>query len=297
MAAVNEIVDLFGFVSNPEVTTEANPDTVDEAYLTKLLAGGINRISFGMQSAVPKVLQVLDRTHTPGKAAEVVAAAHQVGFKHINLDLIYGSPGESLDDLQTSLNSVLDTPVDHVSAYALTLESGTRMAAQVRRGELVMPDDSMLADMYHLVDEQLYSFGFEWYEVSNWARENGECQHNLHYWKNHDWWGVGPGAHSHVNGQRWWNVKHPSAWTGQVMAGELPVAESEKLDSEAVQLEKLMLGIRLRDGLPADQYDQSRIQNLVADGLLDADAATAGQLRLTRTGRLLADTVIRTLGF
>ena len=285
----------FGIAADAEITTEANPDSVDREYLQELHEGGFNRISFGMQSAVPHVLSVLDRTHTPGKAAEVVQQAAEVGFAHINLDIIYGSPGESLADLETSLNAVIGTSVDHISAYALTLEAGTKMAAQVKRGEVTMPDDEVLADMYALLDDSLAAQGFDWYEVSNWAKAGGHCQHNLNYWRNQNWWGVGPGAHSHVNGMRWWNVKHPSAWTSQVLPGNVPVAEFENLTESEIELENLMLGIRLRTGLDAQNFSPELVQGLLADGLLDADAKTAGTLRLTRKGRLLADIVIRTL--
>lgn len=297
VGALKKLQETFGMDSAAEVTTEANPDSVDLSYLQELRAGGFNRISFGMQSAVPQVLQVLDRTHTPGRAAEAVEWAAQAGFEHINLDLIYGSPGESLADLETSLQSVFNTPVDHVSAYALTLEPGTRMANQVKRGELQMPDDSFLAQMYELVDDYLNAQGFEWYEVSNWARPNGHCQHNLNYWQNQNWWGIGPGAHSHISGNRWWNVKHPANWTHKLTAGELPIAELEKLDATAIELEELMLGIRLKSGITVDGYNDIKIKQLISDGLLNAAAYETGRLELTRTGRLLADLVIRELGF
>jgi oxygen-independent coproporphyrinogen-3 oxidase len=297
VGALKKLQETFGVDSAAEVTTEANPDSVDLPYLQELRAGGFNRISFGMQSAVPQVLKVLDRTHTPGRAADAVEWAVQAGFEHINLDLIYGSPGESLADLETSLQSVLNTAVDHVSAYALTLEPGTRMANQVKRGELQMPDDSFLAQMYELVDDYLNAQGFEWYEVSNWARPNGHCQHNLNYWQNQNWWGIGPGAHSHISGNRWWNVKHPANWTHKLTAGELPIAELEKLDATAIELEELMLGIRLKSGIKADGYNDIKIKQLISDGLLNAAAYETGRLELTRTGRLLADLVIRELGF
>jgi putative oxygen-independent coproporphyrinogen III oxidase len=293
--ALQKLKSEFGMAEDAEITTEANPDSVDRDYLEELKAGGFNRISFGMQSAVSHVLDVLDRTHTPGKAAEVVQTATEVGFSHINLDLIYGSPGESLADLTQSLDSVIGTSVDHISAYALTLETGTKMAAQVKRGELTMPDDELLAEMYALIDDSLSAQGFEWYEVSNWAKPNGHCQHNLNYWQNQNWWGVGPGAHSHVNGMRWWNVKHPSAWTAQVLSAKVPVADSENLTSTEIDLENLMLGIRLKTGIAARDFQPQLIRDLLSDGLLDPEAEAAGTLRLTRKGRLLADVVIRTL--
>ncbi|SNU00992.1 coproporphyrinogen III oxidase, anaerobic [Ruaniaceae bacterium KH17] len=241
--------DEWGLADGAEVTTEANPDTVDEAYAAELAVAGFTRMSIGMQSAVPHVLATLDRTHTPANVARAVAAAKAAGLQ-VSLDLIYGSPGESLADWRTSLESVLALEPNHVSAYALGIEPGTKMGAQLRRGEITATDPNALAEMYELADEVLAGAGYDWYEISNWARgREFQCRHNLAYWRNSDWWGIGPGAHSHAGTVRWWNVKHPRAYEQQVAAGELPVADHEVLTPEEQEFERIMLGVRLAEGL------------------------------------------------
>ncbi len=290
--------DEFGLATDVEVTTEANPDSVDLAYLTELREAGYTRLSFGMQSAVPGVLKVLDRTHDPERVPRAVEWARAAGFDQVSLDLIYGTPGESAADWETSVKAALACEPDHVSAYALIVEDGTALARQVRRGEVPMPDDDDLADKYLLVDELLTGAGLCWYEVSNWARPGSECRHNLLYWKGADWWGVGPGAHSHVGGVRWWNVKHPSAYAQRMAADESPAHGREVLTPEEQQVERVLLEIRLRDGLPMDVLGaegRAAVPVLQADGLLDAGAVDAGQLVLTTRGRLLADAVVRDL--
>ena len=287
-----------GIDADAEVTTEANPDSVDERMLADLRAAGFTRISFGMQSTAPAVLRVLDRTHTPGASLAMARAATREGFAHVNLDLIYGTPGETDDDLRRSVEDAIAAGVDHVSAYALIVEDGTPLARRVRRGELPAPDDDVLADRYEIVDGLLEAAGLTWYEVSNWSRPGGECRHNLAYWRNADWWGVGPGAHSHLDGVRWWNLKHPSAYAERVAVGESPEAEREVLTDDERHMETVMLGLRLADGLAVTQLTPEAaegVPQLVDEGLLDPASAGEGRLVLTDRGRLLADAVIRRL--
>ncbi|QNE21696.1 coproporphyrinogen III oxidase [Kribbella qitaiheensis] len=288
--------DEFGLAPDAEVTTEANPESVDPQYLEDLRAAGFTRVSFGMQSASPHVLQILDRKHTPGRALQAVKEATAAGFEHVNLDLIYGTPGESLEDWRTSLESALSADPDHVSAYALIVEDGTQLARRVRRGELPMPDDDDLADKYLLADDLLTSAGLGWYEVSNWARTTeARCRHNELYWRGDTWWGIGPGAHSHVGGVRWWNVKHPTAYADRIASGASPAYAREVLDDETRRVERVLLEIRLRAGLPLEVLDdggRAAVAEAVGDGLL---VEAEGQLVLTLRGRLLADAVVRDL--
>ncbi|RFU20026.1 radical SAM family heme chaperone HemW [Geodermatophilus marinus] len=298
-AVLDGIRALFPVADDVEVTTEANPETVTPAGLARLRAAGFTRISLGMQSAAEHVLAVLDRRHTPGRAAEAAREARAAGFEHVNLDLIYGTPGETDADWAASLDAVLAAPVDHVSAYSLIVEPGTRLARRVARGELPMPDDDVLADRYEQADATLRAAGFDWYEVSNWARsEAARCRHNELYWANANWWGIGPGAHSHVGGLRWWNVKHPAAYAGRLLRGESPVQDSELLDEADRALETVMLGLRLRAGLPLTALSAAgrlRAAVAVARGLLDPVAHEGGRAVLTDRGRLLADAVVREL--
>jgi putative oxygen-independent coproporphyrinogen III oxidase len=290
---------LFPVAADVEVTTEANPETVTPASLARLREGGFTRISLGMQSAAEHVLAVLDRRHTPGRAVEAAGEARAAGFEHINLDLIYGAPGETATDWSASLDAVLAAPVDHVSAYALIVEEGTRLARRISRGELPMPDDDVLADRYEQADATLREAGFEWYEVSNWATsEAARCRHNELYWANANWWGVGPGAHSHVGGFRWWNVKHPAAYADRIAAGASPAQGSELLDDADRALETVMLGLRLREGLPLSALSaigRDRAADAVRRGLLEAAAHEDGRAVLTDRGRLLADALVRDL--
>lgn len=285
----------FGLADGAEVTTESNPESTSPEFFERLLAGGFTRISLGMQSAAQHVLKVLDRTHTPGRAVAAALEARAAGFGHVNLDLIYGTPGERDEDLDLSLDAVLSAGVDHVSAYALIVEDGTALARKVRRGELPAPDDDVLASRYERIDARLAEAGLTWYEVSNWAREDAACRHNLGYWDGGDWWGAGPGAHSHVGGVRWWNVKHPARYADQLAAGSLPVGGSEQLTEEDVHVERVMLTARLRTGLPVAELDDAErraAETVVADGLL---VRAGEQLVLTDRGRLLADAVVRTV--
>jgi oxygen-independent coproporphyrinogen-3 oxidase len=307
--------DAWGLAPGAEVTTEANPDSVDADYLLALKAAGFTRISFGMQSAVPHVLATLERTHDPERIPLVVRWARDAGLD-VSLDLIYGTPGESLDDWRVSLEQAVAQEPDHLSAYALIVEDGTKLARQIRRGEIATPDDDLAADMYELADELLAAAGYEWYEVSNWARPSTSSgtgseptfnvvdgaehrsRHNLAYWQGHDWWGIGPGAHSHIGGVRWWNVKHPAAYADRIAAGQSPAAGRETLDAETRRVERVLLTTRIRDGLPMTELTPSgrtAVAGLIADELVDAAGALHGTIRLTLRGRLLADAVVRRL--
>jgi oxygen-independent coproporphyrinogen-3 oxidase len=289
----------FGLASGAEVTTEANPESVTPGSLAELQNAGFTRVSLGMQSARPHVLAVLDRRHTAGRPEVAAAEARAAGFEHVNLDLIYGAPGESAEDWQASLDAVVAAGVDHVSAYALIVEDGTRLGAQVARGVVPMPDDDVLADRYLQAEATLTAAGLGWYEVSNWATTPAaRCRHNELYWRSADWWGFGPGAHSHVGGVRWWNVKHPSAYAGRLAEGASPAHARESLDGETRRVEDVLLRLRLRDGLPLavlDEAGRAGARQAVADGLLDPGQHAAGRAVLTLRGRLLADAVVRDL--
>lgn len=291
--------DELGLAPGAEVTTEANPDSVTPQSLAALREAGFTRVSFGMQSAVPHVLATLDRTHDPERVGQAVGWARAAGFAGVSVDLIYGTPGETAADWRTSLDAALALAPDHVSAYALVVEDGTRLAGQVRRGELPAPDDDDLADKYVLADAALSAAGLAWYEVSNWAAtEQQRCRHNELYWEGADWWGVGPGAHSHVAGTRWWNVKHPGAYAARLSDGVSPAQAREVLTDEDRRVERVLLGIRLAAGLPLRELDgagRRAAGRQVADGLLDPAAHDDGRAALTLRGRLLADAVVRDL--
>jgi putative oxygen-independent coproporphyrinogen III oxidase len=296
---VDGIRERFGLAPDAEVTTEANPDSVTAADLEVLAAGGFTRVSIGMQSVVPHVLRTLERTHDPARVATAVAGAKAAGLA-TSVDLIYGTPGESLADWRASLDAAVALEPDHVSAYALVVEEGTKLAAQVRRGEVAMPEGDDEADKYELADNLLAQAGYGWYEVSNWSRDDaGRCRHNEGYWRGDAWWGVGPGAHSHVGGVRWWNVKHPRTYAARLADGTSPAAGRETLTAEQRHDEEVLLGVRLRGGLPVDVLDaagRTAVAGLVADGLVDGRSAVADRrVVLTLRGRLLADTVVRRL--
>ncbi|MET4705079.1 radical SAM family heme chaperone HemW [Frigoribacterium sp. UYMn621] len=302
-AMLAAVAGTWGLAHGAEVTTEANPDSVDAAYLRSLADAGFTRVSFGMQSAVPHVLATLERTHDPDRVPLVVQWARDAGLE-VSLDLIYGTPGESLDDWRVSLEHAIAQQPDHLSAYSLIVEDGTKLARQIRRGDVAQPDEDLQADMYELADELLGSAGYGWYEVSNWARESPgdfaehRSRHNLAYWQGHDWWGIGPGAHSHVGGVRWWNVKHPAAYADRIGAGLSPGAGRETLDDETRRVESVLLGTRIREGLVIAELPASArtaVAGLIGDGLVDGASAVRGSLVLTLRGRLLADAVVRRL--
>ena len=282
----------FGLTPGAEVTTEANPDSVTPALLEALLDGGVNRISFGVQSLAPHVLATLERTHTPGRALEVIAEARRAGFAQVSADLIYATPGETDADLAASVSAVLEAGVDHLSAYSLIVEDGTRLAARVRRGETPRVDDDIAAERYAMIDELTAAAGLRWYEVSNWARPGSECRHNLGYWRDADWWGAGPGAHGHLDGRRWWNLKHPASYARAIAEGVAPIAGEEVVDEGGRRLERVLLGMRLREGLEMSALPETAIAELLDDGLVQIHA---DRISLTPQGRLLADGVVRRL--
>ena len=295
VAILDVIRQEFGLTEDVEVTTEANPDSVTPESLDVLRRGGFNRVSFGHQSSAPHVLATLERTHTSGRSLEAVREAHSVGFEHINMDLIYSTPGETDDDLKRTLDDVLSVPVDHVSAYSLIVEPGTRLAAKVARGEMPMPDDDVAAARYEMISERLESAGMNWYEVSNWAVDGAQCRHNLAYWHSAHWWGVGPGAHSHVDGVRWWNVKHPATYAAKIDDQQLPIADREELSEQTRYIEDVMLRLRLRQGVPLASLTPQALA--AAEVVMDQGLAHThdSHLVLTARGRLLADAVVRTL--
>ena len=303
--------ETWGLAPGAEVTTEANPDSVDGGALAALAKAGFTRVSLGMQSAVPHVLRILERTHRPENVARAIAGAKSAGLA-TSLDLIYGTPGESLDDWRASVDGAVALGPDHLSAYALVIEPGTKMGAQLRRGEVSPVDPDVQAEMYEAADDAFAAAGYSWYEVSNWARTPADaCRHNVGYWRGQDWWGIGPGAHSYLesrggSARRWWNVKHPRAYAERVGAGESPEEGGEELTDEQRYMERVMLGVRLAEGLPVSDLrpaGRARLADLERDGLIEP--ARAGQdgaahdraIVLTRRGRLLADAVIRDLAW
>jgi oxygen-independent coproporphyrinogen-3 oxidase len=292
------VQQVWGLAPGAEVTTEANPDTITPAVAEELAAGGFTRVSLGMQSAVPHVLRTLDRTHDRANVGAAVAAVRSAGMQ-VSLDLIYGTPGESLTDWETSLRTVVDLNPEHVSAYALVVEEGTKLAAQVRRGQVPAPDDDDEADKYEVAEEILAGAGYGWYEISNWATSPaGRCRHNVGYWNGGNWWGIGPGAHSHVGGVRWWNVKHPGPYAARLAAGATPAAGRERLLPDQRYDEQVMLGVRLAEGLDLSRVrpeGRAAVAGLIAGGLIDGPAALRGRAVLTLRGRLLADTVVHRL--
>lgn len=293
------LTEAFGLAADAEVTTEANPESVTAEQLHALRASGVNRISFGMQSAVPHVLATLDRAHTPGRVVEAVGQARAAGFDSVSVDLIYGTPGETLDEWRASIEAAISLEPEHLSAYALIVEEGTALARRITRGEIAGADDDDQAAKYELADDLLSAAGYDWYEVSNWSRAPGlRSRHNLAYWKGHHWWGFGPGAHSHVGGTRWWNVKHPRAYAERLAAGHSPALAREVLDAQTRRLERVLLEVRLSEGLATTVLSaeaRTDCAALVREGLIDSDALAAGLVVLTQQGRLLADLVVRRL--
>jgi oxygen-independent coproporphyrinogen-3 oxidase len=293
---ISTIGSEFDLAGDVEITLESNPDTVDKDKLEKFYQAGINRISFGMQSAMPHVLATLDRTHNPDNLYQVTKWASEVGFKEISVDLIYGTPGESKSDWQKSIDTVLSLPITHISAYALIIEEGTKLAAQIKRGEVDQVDDDLTAEKYLMADNAFTNFGFNWYELSNWSKVNSESKHNLAYWLGKNWWGAGPGAHSHLNGKRFWNVKHPNLYKQKIDANESPVADSEDLKELQIESERLMLSIRLPSGVEKNTLNEQQISDLsgyVESGHLDKGDWDNGRATLTLNGRLIADRIVR----
>ena len=330
IAILNAIRELWGVEDGAEITTEANPDTVDAATIRALADGGFTRVSFGMQSAVPHVLRTLDRTHTPANVEAGVRAAGAAGLRS-SVDLIYGAPGEGLEDWRTSVRTAIDLGVNHISAYALTVEPTTKMGRQIAAGVLPKPDDDDEAAKYEIADELFSAAGLQWYEISNWARPGYESRHNLGYWRNVDWAGIGPGAHSHYNrvepascrsesersarphgsspqdcdahgAIRSWDLAHPRLWSERVNAGQVPWAGSESITPMEALEETIMLGLRLREGLDLTALKTSLDIGGTSSAALDAGVAElereglverrGSRLIPTLRGRLLNDAVI-----
>ena len=293
---ISTIKSEFTLQSDAEITMECNPDTVTKESLAAFRAVGVNRVSFGMQSAVKHVLATLDRTHNPENLLQATTWAKEVGFSEISVDLIYGTPGESLSDWQTSIDAALTLPITHISAYALIIEEGTKLAAQIKRGEVAQVDDDLAAEKYLVADKAFTAAGFEWYELSNWAKSGSLSKHNLAYWSGDNWWGAGPGAHSHLNGKRFWNVKHPNLYKERVLANQSPVADSEVLEELQIESERLMLSLRLPSGLDKQSLNELQLAELssyVESGHLDQANWNQGRATLTLNGRLIADRILR----
>ena len=293
---ISKIKSEFDLPLNSEITLECNPDTVTKDSLENFKKVGINRVSFGMQSAVPHVLATLDRTHKPENLAQATTWANKVGISEISVDLIYGTPGESITDWQTSIDSALALPITHISAYALIIEEGTKLAAQIKRGEVPEVDDDLVADKYLIADKAFKEAGFEWYELSNWSKPGSESKHNMAYWNGDNWWGAGPGAHSHLNGKRFWNVKHPNLYKERIQNKQSAVADSEVLKKDQIESERLMLLLRLPSGIEKQTLNQMQLSELsefVESGHLDRANWNQGRATLTLNGRLIADRILR----
>jgi oxygen-independent coproporphyrinogen-3 oxidase len=278
-SALAEVLRAIPVVPGAEMTVECNPDDVTEAMLRAYAAAGVNRVSIGVQSMVPHVLASLGRTHDAANVQRAVAAVRAAGIPTFNLDLIYGGAGESLDDWRSTLAQAIALGPTHISAYALTVEAGTPLFDEPHRH----PDDDDLADKYELADDLLTAAGLLNYEVSNWALPGHECRHNVLYWQQGDYLGVGCAAHSHRTGRRWWNLRTPERYLAAVEAGESTEAAGETLDADTRRVEGLQLRLRMRDGVPADVLD--------LDGLDELVQVADGTARLTRQGRLLANEV------
>ena len=293
---ISSISSHFEMAPDAEITTEANPDTVTKEKLADLREAGFNRISFGMQSAVPHVLQALDRTHNPENVLKATTWAHEVGFNQVSVDLIYGTAGESMSDWELTVDTALGLPITHISAYALIVENGTKLGAQVKRGEVIMPDDDQTADKYLLADKKFNSAGFNWYELSNWSKPGSECRHNIAYWNGDNWWGAGAGAHSHIDGRRFWNVKHPAAYSQKVLASGNAMADQEILTESEKRNEEIMLQIRLASGIKRStlsEGEESSLTSFLETGHLLSVDWERGSVVLSRTGRLIADRIVR----
>lgn len=295
---IAKIRERFDLLADAEITVEVNPDSVSLEFLEELRAGGGTRISMGMQSAAPHVLAALDRTHNPENVIRSTEWVRQAGFEHCSVDLIYGVPGESVEDWRSSISAALSLPIDHISAYALIVEKGTKLAAQVERGELVLPPEDETAEKYLMIDAAAGLQGFDWYELSNWAKPGGQSRHNIAYWDGSFWWGIGPGAHSYLGNRRWWNVKHPTTYQTKLATGETPIAAQEELGAAELDAEFLMLNIRMRSGIERSRLNQKRIEvaeRFAASGHADSASWHDGWLVLTASGRLIADRIVREL--
>lgn len=298
LALLKKADQLWGLEPGAEVTVEANPDSVTPQGLDVLRAGGVTRVSWGVVSTDVQVLKTLDRTHDPEQLAGVMRNTREAGLE-ISVDLVFGTPGETLAQWKKTVRDALEWEPDHVSAYSLVVEPGTALARRIHRNELPAVDDDVQADMYGALDDALSAAGYDWYEISNWSKDPSlQSVHNRNYWTTEDWWGIGPGAHSHVGGVRWWNVKHPTAYTQRVSAGVSPALAREVLTEDQQHLEQVLLGLRMRDGVATDAVGAHKaplIAEFISRGLLDGRRALAGRLVLTNEGRLVADHLVREL--
>jgi putative oxygen-independent coproporphyrinogen III oxidase len=285
---LTRILDAIERAPDAEVTVECNPDSVDAGKLATYRAAGVNRLSFGVQSMQPHVLAALGRTHDPENVARAVTLARAAGFANLNVDLIYGTAGESLEDWTRTLSGAIDLGVEHVSAYALTVESGTPLGRAVAAGRAAAPDDDDQADKYVRADEMLGAAGFEWYEISNWARPGHACRHNQCYWTQGEYLAVGCAAHGHTHGRRWWNVRAPERYVERVVSGTETEADSETLAPAARLEEAFVLGLRTAAGARPLAGMEPAVADLVDAGLV---ARWAERIVLTRPGRLLANEV------
>lgn len=301
ISILDSLEALFGFEEGVEVTFEANPDSVTKESLASLRKAGFNRISIGMQSAIPDVLKTLERTHNPENVTKALDMAKSLGFR-TSLDLIFGAPGETLTQWEETIRQVIQLEPGHLSAYSLIVEPGTKLARQINSGELEEPDEDLQAEKYELADTLLTEAGYSWYEISNWSKTPDlKSDHNIAYWSGQDWWGYGPGAHSHLGSVRWWNHKHPLSYAKLLETDKSPAAGREQLDSETAALERILLESRTSSGMSIEQIKKLQpgselaITQLIADGLIEGSEAIKGRLLLTLRGRLLADAVVRAL--
>jgi putative oxygen-independent coproporphyrinogen III oxidase len=291
-ALIGRLCSLFDFAATAEVTSEANPDTVDEEYLSAIRRDGVGRLSIGVQSFDPAVLEALERIHSPESARRAYAAARAAGFDNVNLDLIYGANGETLESWRRTVEEAVKLGPEHLSCYALTIEPATPLGRKVAAGLVPAPDPDLQAAMYDVACEELGKTGYRHYEVSNWARPSLECVHNRGYWEGRPYLGLGAGAHSYRDGRRWWNVRPPQQYMAEVSAGRPPVGGDERLTAEERRLERLLLGLRVAEGVPAEWIDADRAAGFVAEGLA---IRRNGHLALTDRGMLLANELILAL--
>ncbi len=297
-ATIESISKHFSIDGSCEITMEANPDTVDRENLSGFIAAGVNRFSFGVQSAKDSVLKVLERTHAKENVTKALESAASLGVKDLSIDLIYGTPGESINDLSETLDFALSLPINHISAYALIVEAGTRLARRIESGEIARPDDDEMAEKYRMIDDRLGQYGLHWYELSNWSKPGGQSRHNQVYWRGEQWWGIGPGAHSFVAGRRWWNIKSPIRYIEAISSDQSVEADSEILTEENLRDERIMLMLRLRDGLRRSDLTESQsrvVEGFIESGGIERESWQQGQLVLTEEGRLIADRIVRDL--
>ena len=286
LAALRESFDVS---PDAEVTTEANPDTVDDASLAALRGAGYSRLSMGAQSFDPAVLRSLERLHAPQSVGRAMGAARAAGYSNVNLDLIYGAHAETLDSWERTLAETISLAPEHVSAYALTIEPATPLGRAVGRGEVPPPDPDTQADMFLLACSMLRDAGYGHYEISNWAKPGYECRHNLGYWRRHPYLGLGAGAHSYRDDRRWWNVRPPEDYLARVERGELPMGGEETLEPSDAYLEEVFLRLRILEGVPTSWIGDGRAGPFLEGGLLIEQGAS---LVPTERGMLLLNELV-----